>query len=34
VTNNDGHWNQEGQRVIGAYLAERFTDPGFPLPAR
>ncbi len=26
VTNNDGHWNQEGQRVIGAYLADRLAD--------
>lgn len=29
VTNNDGHWNQEGQRVIGAYLAERLADGRF-----
>jgi hypothetical protein len=26
VTNNDGHWNQEGQRVIGAYLAKRLAE--------
>ena len=26
VTHNDGHWNQEGQRVIGAYLAERLAE--------
>lgn len=26
VTRNDGHWNQEGQRVIGAYLAKRLSE--------
>jgi hypothetical protein len=26
VTNNDGHWNQEGQRFIGGYLAERLYE--------